>query len=229
MLHNLDHFLSSKRRQTSLVSDWSSDVCSSDLESGFGPIVKYTQVQKFDYLIGRFLGAFIAASIAFIAIPFAMWLGSLMPWLDQETLGPTTLSHYLYAYFVIALPGIFLTSSIFFAVATLTRSMMYSYLGVVAFLVMYLVFNAVVGSQPELRNFASYAEPFGFAAIGNETRYWTVTESNSLLPPLSGTILINKLIWLGVSLLALAVFLNQIHDDIVGFRQTIIAIDICWN
>ncbi len=175
-----------------------------DDESGFGSMVRSTRVKKFDYLIGRFTGAFIAAAIAFMVVPFAIWFGSLMPWLDQETLGPNRFRDYAFAYGVMALPGIFLTSCIFFAVATLTRSMMYSYLGVVVFLVMYIVFTAVVGSQPELRDFASYAEPFGLGAFANETRYWTAAENNSMLPAISGTILINKLIWIGVALIALA-------------------------
>lgn len=174
-----------------------------DDESGFGPMVRSTRVNKFDYLLGRFAGAFISAAIAFLVVPFAIWLGSLMPWLDQETLGPNRLLDYAFAYAVMALPGIFLTSSIFFAVATVTRSMLYSYLSVVVFLVMYIVFTAVVGSQPELRELASYAEPFGLAAFGNETRYWTAAENNTMLPAITGTILINKLIWLAVSLIAL--------------------------
>ena len=62
----------------------------------------------------------------------AIWLGSLMPWVDPETLGPNRLADYLFAYFVLALPNLLITSAIFFALATVTRSMMATYLGVVA-------------------------------------------------------------------------------------------------
>ena len=54
------------------------------------------------------------------------------------------------AYLVLALPNVLLTSAIFFAVATLTRSMMYSYVGVVVFLVLYLVLNGFLRTKPEL-------------------------------------------------------------------------------
>lgn len=174
-----------------------------DDESGFGPMVRSTQVSKFDYLIGRFAGAFGIAAIAFIAVPLAIWLGSLMPWMDSETLGPNRLSYYLYAYFLLALPGIFLTSAIFFAVATITRSMMYSYLGVVLFLVLYLIFSAVVQSRPDWLEFGAYAEPFGGGAYEYITRYWTAAESNSKMAPFAGILLANRLIWIGVALLAL--------------------------
>lgn len=175
-----------------------------DDESGFGPMVRSTRVSKFDYLMARFLGAFLAAAISFLAVPLGIWLGSMMPWVDSETLGPNHWSGYLYAYFVLALPNLFLTSAIFFAVATTTRSMMYSYLGVVVFLVIYGVFNAIVGSKPELRELSGYLEPLGVSAYGNASRYWTASEANTLIPPLGGAILFNRLIWFVVGLSALA-------------------------
>ncbi len=175
-----------------------------DDESGFGPMVRSTQVSKFDYLIGRFTGAFGISALAFLSVPFAIWLGSQMPWIDPETLGPNRLSHYLYAYFILALPGIFLTSALFFAVATMTRSMMSSYVAVVVFLVLYLVFSAATEFNPEWLLAGAYLEPFGGAAYGYLTRYWTATESNSLMAPIGGVLLINRLIWFVFSLAVLA-------------------------
>lgn len=174
-----------------------------DDESGFGPMVRSTRVRKFDYLIGRFAGAFLAAAVAFLAVPLAMWLGSLMPWLDAETLGPNRLQYYAFAYGALALPNVFLTAAIFFAVATVTRSMMYSYVGVVVFLVGYLVLVGLVGSRPELRELIAYIEPFGIGAVTIATRYWTSAESNLSTPPLDGILLANRLLAIGVGLLAL--------------------------
>lgn len=175
-----------------------------DDDSGFGPMVRSTRVSKFDYLIGRFTGAFGISAIAFLTVPFAIWLGSYMPWVDPETIGPNRLSHFLYAYFLLALPAVFLTSCLFFAVATVTRSMMYSYVAVIVFLVLYLVFSAATEFNPDLLLFSAYAEPFGGAAYEYITRYWTATESNSMMAPFGGVLLINRLIWLTVSLAALA-------------------------
>jgi hypothetical protein len=175
-----------------------------DDESGFGPMVKSTRVTKFDYLIARFLGAFLAAAIAFLFVPAAIAIGSQMPWVDAETVGPNILSHYAFAYLALALPNILLTSCIFFAVATLTRSMMYSYIGVVVFLVAYLVVSGIIGSKPELRELGAMVDPFGGAAFSNVTRYWTASESNTMMPAFEGQLLLNRLLWLGVGLAALA-------------------------
>jgi ABC-2 type transport system permease protein len=181
-----------------------SNVIVRDNESGFGPMVVTTRVTKFDYLFARFLGAFIAAAIAFVFVPLAMWLGSLMPWVDPDMLGANHWQTFLYAYFVLALPNVFLTSAIFFAVATMTRSMMYSYLGVVVFLVLYSVLNAVINAKPELRELAGYVEPFGIGAFRDMTRYWTASEANTGTPVVTGILLANRIIWFVVGLCALA-------------------------
>lgn len=188
-----------------VTTAFAANVIVRDDESGFGPMVRSTRVSKFDYLFARFLGAFVAAAVAFIAVPLAIWLGSLMPWVDPETLGPNRWHDYLFAYVALALPNLFLTAAIFFAVATMTRSMMYSYLGVVVFLVLYVVLNTIIRSKPELRDVSGLIEPFGIGAVSNATRYWTASESNAMTPPFAGALLLNRLIWIGVGVVALAV------------------------
>jgi hypothetical protein len=119
-----------------------------DDDTGYGPIVRSTRITKFDYLFGRFLGAFLVAALGFLAIPLGVWLGSLMPWVDAETVGPNRLSYYFVPYLMLALPNLLVTSAIFFALATATRSMMATYLGVVAFLILWIVVNVGLDSQP---------------------------------------------------------------------------------
>ncbi|HYF22772.1 MAG TPA: M1 family aminopeptidase [Caulobacteraceae bacterium] len=174
-----------------------------DDETGFGPIVKATRLKKFDYLMGRFAGAYAVACLCFLAVPVGMIVGSFMPWLDPETLGPLRLEDYAWSYVVLGLPGVFLTSAIFFALATVTRSMMGTYLGVVGFLVAYIVASVVL-SRPDLEQTAALAEPFGQGAYGVATKYWTVFERNAANPPLEGALLWNRLIWTGAGLAFLA-------------------------
>ena len=176
-----------------------------DDETGFGPILRSTRVGRFDYLMGRFAGAFAAAAVVFLVTPLAIVIGSLAPWLDPDLLGPFRLEPYLYTYVVLALPGLFLTSAAFFTLAVVTRSMMATYVGVVAFLVVWFV-ASVWASRPELEKIAALLEPFGSGAYELATRYWTATERNAATPPLEGLLLWNRLMVLGLGggLLALA-------------------------
>ncbi|WP_230480754.1 ABC transporter permease/M1 family aminopeptidase [Sphingomonas sp. Leaf21] len=181
-----------------------SNVVVRDDESGFGGMVRSTRVTKGAYLLARFLGAFTAAAIAFLAIPLAIWLGSLMPWVDPETLGPNRIGDYLYAYALLALPNLFLTACIFFAVATMTRSMTYSYLAVVVFLVLYFALMSLGASKPEWREAIAHVEPFGVAAFGWATRYWTAAEANAGMPPFTGLLAFNRAICMAIGCAALA-------------------------
>jgi len=181
-----------------------------DDDTGYGPLIYSTQVSKFDYLFGRFTGAYLAAALSFAAVPVGFFLGSVMPWVDRETLGPFMPGAYLFAYFYLALPVLFLSSSIFFTLATVTRSMMWAYVGVVAFLILRSIF-ALLLSRQGMETTAALWEPNGISAFGLATRYWTASERNTLIPAITGYMLWNRLLWLAISLgfLALAYRLFQ--------------------
>ena len=178
-----------------------------DDDTNFGPIVRSTPITRLQYLGGRFAGAAAAAILAFLFIPLGLWIGSTMPWIDPETLGPNRLASYAYGFLVFGVPNLLVSGAIFFAAATLTRSMMWTYVAVIFFFLAWLVLNGIAQAKPELRDTIGLIEPFGVSAFGNAIRYWTTAERNSLLPAIEGAILINRLIWLGVgaAFLALAI------------------------
>src|SRR5215218_7277997 len=116
-----------------------------DDETGFGPIIRSTPITKLEYLIGRFLGAFAIPALCMLLVPLAILVGSVMPWADPAQLGPNRLVDHLYAYFLLALPNLFIHSAILFALATITRSMMASYLGVIGFVSSFFVLRDAFG------------------------------------------------------------------------------------
>src|SRR3954464_5889180 len=65
-----------------------------DESSGFAPIVRATSVTNSQIVLGRFLGGLIIAWLGYLAVPLGMWAGSIMPWVDQETLGPRSIVYY---------------------------------------------------------------------------------------------------------------------------------------
>lgn len=174
-----------------------------DDETGFGPILRSSRIGKFDYLYGRFAGAFLAVLIAFLAVPLGTFVGAMAPWLDKEVIGPVRLGDYLYSYAVLGVPTLFLTSAIFFAMATVSRSLMATYVSMVALLMVWLVATAVT-DRPELEKIMALAEPFGLAAYGVGTKYWTVAERNTLNLPLAGALLWSRVIWTGAAAVILA-------------------------
>lgn len=187
------------------------NVVARDTQTGFGPMIQSTRITKGAYLYGRFLGAFGAVALCYMSIALGTLIGTLMPWVDPETVGPLRVLDYVWAYGVFGLTGLFLTSALFFTLATVTRSMMATYVGVVAVLVIYFVATGVLGQKPEFETALAWAEPFGSGAYSLVTKYWTAVERNTLNPPLEGVLLWNRVIWVAVggALLAGAYVLYQ--------------------
>lgn len=170
-----------------------------DHETKMAGIMHSLPVGKYPYLIGRFTGAFAAVVLAFSMTAVGMALGSAMWWLDPETVGPFRPGDYLFTLGVMAVPNLLAMGAIFFAVATATRSLMLTYVSLVAVLIIYLVTGRVF-SDPEFRDIRALLDPFGLPAIGNIVRYWTVVERNTQMVPLEGMLLWNRLLWTGIGL-----------------------------
>ena len=157
-----------------------------------------TPVRERDYLIGRFIGGAFASVLAFASVPLAIMLGAIMPWLDPDLIGPFVLGHYAYGMFVFGVPNLMIAGMLMFSVANLTRSNMLTYVALVSLLIVYFVATEAL-QNPQYRNLMALADPFGFSTYAEATRYYTAGERNTLVPPLEGQLLANRLIWLGVA------------------------------
>jgi len=155
-------------------------------------------ISKADYLYGRFFGSLFFAYVIYLAGMLGFLVGEFMPWLDQERIGPHSLQAYFYATWLIAIPNLFLFSSMFFCIATVTRSMMATYVGVIALLMVTFVLDTFTDKDTVI--LTSILDPFGTAALDVVMRYWTVFEKNNLLPPLEGALLANRLLWLVIGI-----------------------------
>ncbi len=183
-----------------------------DDETGFGPIVRAAPLSKFDYLYGRFAGR----------SPRPCWrsqrswpgliVGSFLPGLDPEKLGPFRPDAYAYAFVVMAGPGLLFSSALFFALATTTRSMAWVFVAVIVLVVIYVISGIALG-KPDIEPIAARWDPFGLFAFDISTRYWTANDRNTLLPALTGTLLFNRLFCLGLALGALALAFPLYRHD----------------
>jgi ABC-type transport system involved in multi-copper enzyme maturation permease subunit len=191
-----------------------------DYELGTDGVFFTTPVGKLQYVLGRFGGAFSVAVFIYLAVVLAIALGSLMPWLEPERVGPFMPGAYLWALGWVIVPNIFLMSAIFFSVATMTRTLWGTYVGLVAFFVGYAVAGTLLGDL-ESETLASMLDPFGFAAFGIATQYWTTVERNTELLAVEGPFLWNRLVWVGAALmiLALAVWRFSFTSSRVGKRK----------
>ena len=195
-----------------VVTAFVSNIIIRDDENSFSPIIRTTLLGKFDYLLGRFTGALFVAAIVQLAVPLAMLIGSWMPWLDGEKLGPTIIWHYVYAMLVVSLPTLFATGAAFFALATLTKSMMWTYVGVLAALVLFIV-SRILMRDPSYDQIGSLTDPFALSTLNNATKYWTAQDRNTQLPPLADALLYNRLFWIAIGFACIALTLVTFKFD----------------
>jgi ABC-type transport system involved in multi-copper enzyme maturation permease subunit len=174
-----------------------------DFGVGMHPLVFTTPVPRRRYVASRYIGAVIVNTLVLSGIGVGMWLGSVMPFVEVDRLGPNTLAAYLQPYLVIVIPNTLFTTAIFVAMALLTRKRLPHFLGGAALLLGYMVAQVLMPDL-ETKWIATLADPFGITSVGVATEYWTTVEKNSQLIWFTGLILWNRLLWIGVSLAIVA-------------------------
>ena len=164
-------------------------------------------VKKRDYIAGRFCGALLSTLLVFSGIGLGAFLASLFPVWNSDRIAHIPISAYIQPYLTAVLPNILLIGALSFFLILSTRKFFPVYAGLTGVLFLYLV-AASLGNTHHFFA-ASLLDPFGL--IGSQTlyMYWSVAQKNSLLVPLAGNFLLNRLIWLGAAgLLLSAAFLK---------------------
>ena len=184
-----------------------------DREHQMEEIVFTTAVKKLPFLAGRFTGSFLAAFTAFSFTVPGMLLARYMPWQDADRLGATSLVPYLWALLVIGLPNVLFAAVVLFAVATITRNVLASYAASVVLYVLYFVAASLTNSPlmaasapgaSEGAWLAAILDPFALSAFFEQTEHWTPAVRNTRLISLSGHFLLNRIVWVIVAFVGLA-------------------------
>ena len=163
-----------------------------------------SHMTKFNYLIGRLTGGFLVTIFSFSGLMVGLMLGSVMPWLDAARVGPFMISPYVFTWLVFLIPNIFITGAFFFALGTITRSMLWTYVGVVAYFILWAISGNLLRDLDN-QFIAGILDPFGFRTFALVTKYWTVIEKNTMVLPLENVLILNRILWISVAVLLLGV------------------------
>jgi ABC-2 type transport system permease protein len=159
-------------------------------------------IKKHDYVFGRFLGAYATLAIVFSSILLGAWLGTFIPGIEPERLGPASAIAYIRPYLLLVLPNLFIFGAIFFVMAALTRRMLPVYVASVVMMIGYIVAPSLARDL-DYKTLAALIDPFGTTALRRITEYWTIAERNTRAVPFEGVYLLNRLIWCGFGLVVL--------------------------
>ncbi|HEX6834564.1 MAG TPA: ABC transporter permease subunit, partial [Rudaea sp.] len=188
-----------------------------DYDHGTAELFFATPIPRSAYLGGRFAAGYVAALVVLVFVALGLMTGVLMPWVDPERLGPTSIAAYAYAFTWFVVPNLFFIAALLFLLATLTRSMLGTYIGVIAFFVLWQIAVVTAGNL-EHRTLGALIDPFGFGAFGLATRYWSAQDRNTLVPQITGILLANRAIWIGAGIALIAITFGLFRPDREGLH-----------
>lgn len=186
-----------------MITTFLNSAAARDFNEKTNQILFSTPIRKRDFLLGRFCGALVVSIIPFLGVSFGSWVGSMMPWLEAERVGPTYWAAHLNGLLVFVVPNLLFAGSIIFGIAALTRNTILSFIGSIALLVGYSISQALI-SDVESEVWGALLDPFGLRTFSVATKYWTVDDRNTRVLGFEGLIILNRAVWVAVGLLVFA-------------------------
>ena len=170
-----------------------------DVQARIEPLVYTTTLRKWEYLGGRFLGAFAVHAFLLIAVPIGCVIAAFSSGLEPGLLGPFRPAAYLEAYAYMSLPNAFVATALLFSMAVLSRRALASYVGGALLFLAVPILATVVAGQMQQWELARLLDPSGFILLRELTRSWIDAEKDTLLLGLDGPLLLNRLVWMAIA------------------------------
>lgn len=167
-----------------------------------------TGIQKHHFFLSRFGGVFFFSLLSVSMLLPGMMAGTLIVDMDPERLAPFSTFPYLWNWLVFVLPNVLICTGFIFSVGLLTKNRMSIYASAVLIYVFYFVssfyFNSPIlaDSSPTHTDnmmLAALADPFGISAFIEQSQYLTPLQKNAVLVSLSGNFLLNRLLWISIT------------------------------
>lgn len=162
-------------------------------------IVYTFPIDKFSYLLGKFLSAFCIVTVISFSVGIAFFVGEHMPGLHENRTGAMSIAGYLQAYLVYVLPTLFFFGAVIFALVTLTRNIYTGFIAVIVLFLFQLIVENVLGGTGYVYAM-SILDPFAQTTMAYDIQDWTLLDRNTRVIPISTVVVLNRVFWLLVSL-----------------------------
>jgi len=190
-----------------------------DFSSEMHSILYSYPFKKSEYILAKFFSSIVITLAIFIVFGLGFLVAPLLPGVNPEMLGSFRPLAFLQIYAMIILPNILLFGAIVFGVITFTRNLGAGFITMIVLFFVQGISDSYM-SQLDSKTLAALLDPFGASSIQNATEYWNVAERNTNLLPMGGLVLINRLIWISVSIVifALTYYKFQFTQNALSFR-----------
>lgn len=154
---------------------------------------------KRNYYLAKFSSAFLVTSLVSLVLVSGFLLGAQMPGIPKEVMLPFDPKRYLHLLFFFVLPNMFIFGSVIFSIIVFTRNIYLSFIAVIL-MIMVKGFGSGVLGENGFDMAAALIDPMGEAAVKQYTQYWTLEDKNFNVLPIGGSILLNRILWLTMSI-----------------------------
>lgn len=188
-----------------VTSGVAGDAATRDVQVRLDSLLYTTPLRKASYLGGRFLGAFAVTALMLLAVPLGLLLATRVPGIEPQLLGPFRAEAYLTSYFFFAVPNAFVATAVLFTLAAVSRRAVTAYAGAVLLFFSAFITQGFIAGKLGRWDLAKLLDPLGYTPLHALWTSFNPLQKNTLLIGLDGTLLSNRLLWLGVSFVILAI------------------------
>lgn len=170
------------------------------------------------YLLGRFLGSmfvlFLVSLGMHVGLIIGFTIGPIAGYVEPDRFTDFNFWYYLQPTIILYWTNFFFAGCFFFALVSLTKKVMLAYAGGAILFITYLI-TLTLTQDIENKDLVSLLDPFGLGTYNNMIQYWTPEEQNTQTVPFSGMLVWNRLLWVGLGLLAF--FYTLFRFDFIKF------------
>ena len=158
---------------------------------------------KWDYIGGKFLSSLFVVFLITLSLVAGVLVASVLPGINPALLTDFNFVAIAQIYLIYVIPNLLFIGVIVFALMTVSRNIFVGFIGVIVIFLLQIILSSLT-READNRYLVALFEPFGSEALSYYTKYWTISEKNENLIPIKEVIVYNRLIWIGVSILILA-------------------------
>ncbi len=171
-----------------------------DYKSGIHALLHSYPFSKANFLLAKFFSGVLIVAVIVSMIGIGLFIGFRLPGTNQDIVAAFKLGSYLQTYLVFLLPNILFYGAIVFGVVAFTRNIAAGFIAVIILMIVNGTMELFLRT-PDHMYLGALLDPFGGSAMNYLTRYWTVSENNTLSVPIKGIIIYNRLLWLTIAAL----------------------------
>ncbi|MCF8332148.1 MAG: hypothetical protein K9H84_06825 [Bacteroidales bacterium] len=159
-------------------------------------------VKRNAYVFSGFLSALLLNIFAYTGLIAGLFIGTKMPYLNQELFGPFMAEAYYIPFLVKILPNLFFLTAIFYGLTLLKRNVMINWISIAVVYLLYALGQKLL-SDLDTHTLAALLDPFGIASTIVVSAGHSAGEMNNQAASMAGVYLYNRLLWVGVGVIVL--------------------------